>query len=46
MDELELEPVWLSFELAALTVVLLLLLATPLAWWLAFTKSRARAAIS
>ena len=45
MDELELEPVWLSFELAALTVVLLLLLATPLAWWLAFTKSRARAAI-
>lgn len=45
MAELELGPVWLSLELAALTVVLLLLLATPLAWWLAFTKSRARAIV-
>ena len=42
MSELELGPVWLSLQLAAVTVVVLLLLATPLAWWLAFTRARAR----
>src|SRR5262249_20919773 len=42
MSELELGPVWLSLELAAVTVLVLLLLATPLAWWLAFTTPRAR----
>jgi molybdate transport system permease protein len=45
MSELELGPVWLSLELAAVTVVVLLLLATPLAWWLAFTRRRARVVI-
>ena len=45
MSELELGPVWISLELAAVTVVVLLLLATPLAWWLAFTRARARVAI-
>jgi molybdate transport system permease protein len=45
MSELELGPVWLSLELAAVTVVVLLLLATPLAWWLAFTRARARVVI-
>jgi molybdate transport system permease protein len=45
MSGLELGPVWLSLELAAVTVVLLLLLATPLAWWLAFTRARARTAV-
>jgi len=38
-------PVWVSLQLAAVTVVVLLLLSTPLAWWLAFTRSRARAPI-
>ena len=33
-------PLWLSFQLAAITVVLLLLLGTPLAWRLAHMKSR------
>jgi molybdate transport system permease protein len=42
MAELELGPVWLSLQLATVTVVVLLVIATPLAWWLAFTKSRAR----
>jgi len=37
-----LAPVWLSLELAAVTVVLLLAIGTPLAWWLAWTRSRAR----
>ena len=36
----------LTAELAALSTVLLLLLATPLAWWLASTASRLRAPIS
>ncbi len=41
-----LQAVWLTIELASLATVLLLLLATPLAWWLAHTESRLRAAIS
>jgi molybdate transport system permease protein len=45
MSELELGPVWLSLKLAAVTVTVLLLLATPLAWWLAFTRHRARVVI-
>jgi len=45
MAELELGPVWLSLELATVTVAVLLLIATPLAWWLAFSRRRARAVI-
>jgi molybdate transport system permease protein len=33
-------PVWLTLQLAAVTTVLLLLLGTPLAWWLTRTRSR------
>ena len=42
MPEVELGPVWLSLQLATITVLVLLVVATPLAWWLAFTRSRAR----
>ena len=42
MQGLDLGPVWLTLQLAGLTTVLLLLLGTPLAWWLAFTRHRAR----
>jgi len=42
MSELELGPVWLSLQLASVTVIALLIIATPLAWWLAFTRARAR----
>jgi molybdate transport system permease protein len=45
MSELELGPVWLSLKLAAVTALVLLLIATPLAWWLAFTRRRARIVI-
>src|SRR5688572_33610 len=45
MSELELGPIWLSLKLAAVTVVVLLIVATPLAWWLAFTRRRARTVI-
>ncbi len=36
----DLGPVWLSLTLAAVTTVILLLLGTPLAWWLSGTRSR------
>ena len=45
MAELELGPLWLSLRLAAITALVLLAIATPLAWWLAFTRSRVRAAV-
>ena len=45
MPEVELGPVWLSLRLATVTVLVLLVVATPLAWWLAFTRSRARTII-
>ena len=35
-------PLWLSVQLAAITMVILLLLSTPLAWWLARTASRSK----
>jgi len=41
-----LQAIWLTLELAALTTFLLLLLATPLAWWLARTASSWRAPVS
>jgi molybdate transport system permease protein len=40
-----LQAVWLTLELASLTTILLLLLSTPLAWWLAHTRSSLRAAV-
>lgn len=40
-----LQAVWLTVKLAALTTVLLLLVATPLAWWLAQTRSRFKSAV-
>ncbi|MBX9960957.1 MAG: molybdate ABC transporter permease subunit [Burkholderiaceae bacterium] len=40
------QAIWLTVELAALTTVLLLFIATPLAWWLAGTASRWRAPVS
>lgn len=35
-------PVWLTLKLAGLTTLVLLLLGTPLAWWLARTSCRCR----
>lgn len=39
---LDLAPLWLTLRLAATTTVILLLLGTPLAWWLARTQSRTK----
>jgi molybdate transport system permease protein len=36
---------WLSVQLGLVTVLVLLVLATPLAWWLSRTRSHAKAAI-
>ena len=38
----DLGPLWLSIALAGVTTVLLLLLGTPLAWWLARTRSASK----
>ena len=40
MTDIDLTALWLTMRLAALTTVLLLLFGTPLAWWLARTRSR------
>lgn len=37
---LDLSPLWLTLKLASTTTLVLLLLGTPLAWWLARTHSR------
>jgi molybdate transport system permease protein len=40
VSAVELTPIWLTLQLATVTIVLLLVIATPLAWWLAGTRSR------
>lgn len=40
LTEDDLSALWLTFQVASLTTALLLLLGTPLAWWLARTRSR------
>ncbi len=45
MELPELGPLWLSLRLAASATVVLLILGTPLAWWLAGTRSRLKPVI-
>ncbi|MPZ38676.1 MAG: molybdate ABC transporter permease subunit [Rhizobiales bacterium] len=45
MELPDLAPLWLTIRLAAVTTAILLILGTPVAWWLAFTRSRARSAV-
>jgi molybdate transport system permease protein len=42
---IDLTPLWLTLQLAALTVVILFIIATPIAWWLANTRSRMKTVI-
>lgn len=42
LTDLDLSALWVSVRLATLTVIVLLLVGTPLAWWLAHTRSRWR----
>jgi len=41
----DLGPLWLTLRLAGVTVLILLVLGTPLAWWLAHTRSRAKVVV-
>lgn len=41
----DLSPVWLTLQLALTTTFVLLVIGTPLAWWLARTTSRAKPAV-
>jgi molybdate transport system permease protein len=41
----DLGPLWLTIRLAALTMVILLIIGTPVAWWLATTRSRMKSAV-
>jgi len=45
LSEVDLGPLWLTLRLAGVTVIVLLIIGTPIAWWLAHTRSRARTAI-
>lgn len=45
-DHQSIEAIWLTLQLAGLTTIVLLILATPLSWWLSQTQSRWRAPIS
>lgn len=40
MAGMDFDPVWLTLRLAGMTVLILLLIGTPLAWWLAVTRRR------
>ena len=35
-------PIWLTLQLASVTVIILLAIGTPMAWWLAHTRSKMR----
>jgi len=39
---LDLGPIWLTLQLASVTVMILLAVGTPMAWWLAHTRSKMR----
>jgi molybdate transport system permease protein len=45
MEDTDLGAVWLTLKLASLVTVLLLLVGTPIAWWLARTRSRLKGVI-
>ena len=46
MAETDLAAVWLTIQLASVVTILLLLVGTPLAWWLARTRSRWQGVVS
>jgi molybdate transport system permease protein len=45
MESSDLAAVWLTLKLASVVTVLLLLVGTPIAWWLARTRSRLKGAV-
>ena len=45
MDSPAIQAIWLTVKLASVTTLVLLLVGTPLAWWLARTQSRAKGVV-
>jgi len=45
LSEIDLAPVWLTLKLASVSTLLLLLVGTPIAWWLARTRSWLKAPV-
>ena len=45
MEPLDLAAVWLTLKLASVVTLLLLLIGTPIAWWLARTRSRLKGVV-
>ncbi len=45
LDSVDLAAIWLTFKLASVTTLILLLIGTPIAWWLARTPSRMKGLI-
>lgn len=45
MDANDLGAIWLTLKLASIVTILLLLIGTPIAWWLARTRSRLKGVI-
>jgi molybdate transport system permease protein len=45
MALLDLGPLWLTLQLAGITTAVLLVIGTPIAWWLAHTRSHAKPVI-
>ncbi|MDH4566213.1 molybdate ABC transporter permease subunit [Pseudomonas sp. BN414] len=46
LDRTDLAAIWLTLELATLTTLLLLVVGTPIAWWLARTRSRLKGTVA
>ncbi|WP_044870642.1 molybdate ABC transporter permease subunit [Pseudomonas sp. LFM046] len=46
LDRTDLAAIWLTLELAILTTLLLLVVGTPIAWWLARTRSRLKGPVA
>ncbi|MDH4607634.1 molybdate ABC transporter permease subunit [Pseudomonas sp. BN102] len=46
LDRTDLAAIWLTLELATLTTLLLLVIGTPIAWWLARTSSRLKGPVA
>ncbi|AGA89460.1 molybdate ABC transporter, permease protein [Thioflavicoccus mobilis 8321] len=42
----DLEPLWLTFKLATITTAVLLVVGTPIAWWLSQTRSRLKQVVA
>src|SRR5262245_21380790 len=45
LNDLDLSALWVTLRLACMTVVVLLIVGTPIAWWLAHTTSRFRSIV-